>query len=98
MQVEQRSVATHEVDALVVVHPSERGLRSRGAGHECDARVARKLARLDEIDDAFGEELVDRVTVDFELDEPRPTAVTGGELIAVFVGVEADDARLEPER
>ena len=98
VQIEQRAVAPHEVDALVVAHTTERGLRPGRAGDQRDARVAGQIARLDEIHDPLGEQLVDGLAVDFELDVPAPGRVAVGELVAVFVGVEANDARLQPQR
>ena len=98
MQIEQRAVAAHEVNALVVAHPPERRLRPGRARDQRDTGVARKVPRLDEVDDPFREQLVDGVAVDLELDEATPARIAGGQLVAVLVGVETDDARLQPQR
>ena len=97
VQVEQRAVASDEVHALVVADASQRGLRSGRAGNERDARVARQVARLAQVDESLGEQFVDGVAVDVELDEAVPARVPG-QLVAVLVGVESDDAGLEPQR
>ena len=94
--VEQRAVAAHEVHALVGVHPG----RAPTASPACSAtpvlhgrsrapRRGRRRARSNSSS-------ISRRS-DVELDEAGPARV-GGQLVAVLVGVEADDARLEPQR
>ena len=76
------------------VHPAERRLRAAG---QRDPGVARQVAGLVEVDDPLVEQLVDDRLLDRELDEAGPVLVVGL-LVAVLVGVEADDAGLEPQR
>ena len=59
--------------------------------------MARQVARGFEVDDLLLEELVDHRAPHVELDEAGPAGV-GGELVAVLVGLEADDAGLEAQR
>ena len=73
---------------------AERRLRSRV---ERDAGVARQLARPREVDHLVLEQLVDHRAPHVELHEAGPARI-GGELVAVLVGLEADDARLEAQR
>ena len=73
---------------------AERRLRARV---QRDAGVARQVARLGEVDDLVLVELVDHRAPDVELDEAGPAGV-GGELVAVLVGFEPDDAGLQPQR
>ena len=42
-------------------------------------------------------EPINRVDADLEFDDPRPTGVVD-QLVAVFLGPESDDARLQSER
>ena len=91
---EQLALGAQQVQSLVGVHPSQRRLRP---GVQRDAGVARQGAGLGEVDDLVLEELVDHIAGDVELDESAPTGV-GGELVAVLVGVQPDDGRLEPQR
>ena len=92
--VEQRAVAAGEVHRLVLVDPPERRL---AAGVQHDARVARQVAGLAEVDDVVLEQRVDGRAVDVDLHHPGPVAVAR-QLVAVLVRVEPHDRRLEPER
>ncbi len=94
MHVEQRAVAADEVHALVVVDAPERRL---AAGVQHDPGVAREVTGLAEVDDVVVEQRVDGRAVDVELHHAGPVAVAG-QLVAVLVGVEADDRRLEAQR
>ena len=91
---EQLAFGRDQPDALVVVHACQRRLR---AGDEGQTGVARQHACFVEVEDPSIEQLVDQAAVDIEGDEPVPRRVRG-QLVAVLVGVEADDARLQPER
>ena len=93
--VEQRAVAPHEVDPLVVVHaPEGRLLRSRVEHH---AGVAGQVPGLGQVDDVLGEQRVDDAPLDVELDDTLPAGIDR-QLVAVLVGVEPHDRSLEPQR
>ncbi len=62
-----------------------------------DAGVARQVAGFGEVDDLVLEQVVDHRAPHVELHEPGPAGV-GGELVAVLVGFEPDDARLQAQR
>ena len=66
---------------------------------ECSATpgVARQVARVVEVDDLLLVELVDHRAPHVELHEAGPAGV-GGELVAVLVGLEPDDAGLQAQR
>ena len=73
---------------------AERRLRTR---MQRDTGVAGQVARGLEVDDLLLVELVDHRAPRVELDEAGPAGV-GGELVAVLVGLEPDDAGLEAQR
>ena len=76
--------------------------RAPGRAPDCeplegDAGVARQVPGLVEVDHALGEQLVDHRRLDLELGEAGPGLVVDL-LVAVLVGVQADDARLQAQR
>ena len=94
-QVEHGLVGAHEVQPLVGVDARQRRLRARvRARRRCGTGSSRASARSTT---RWSNSSSITVAPDLELDEAGPAGV-GGELVAVLVGVEADDARLQPQR
>ena len=93
--VEQRAVAAHQVHPLVVVHPAERRLRSRRAGRRrCCTGRSRASARS-----TTRSANSSSMHVASTSSSTKPVQLaSAGQLVAVLVGVEADDARLEAQR
>ena len=93
--VEQRSIAACQVDPLVGVHASE--CRLLGPCVEHDAGVAGKVACLGQVGDMVGEQRVDDAPLHVDLDDTAPAGIDR-QLVAVLVGLEPDDGRLELQR
>ena len=67
--VEQRAVASHEVQSLVGVHACDGRLRT---GVQDDTGVARQFTRSRIVDPTLVEQFVDEAALDVELDHARP--------------------------